>query len=475
SISHAVFRGWRNLENIAIHPGLNAEGLKWYLRLAHTWKDAVGVKVWAGPFQAIVAIFNHLSIRDILNTDTTEKPMIIPGYEIVVPWIGHGLLTSNGPKWFRNRRLLTPAFHFGVLKPYVKIYNEVATILSTNLNRNCDTGKSFDVTELIGLATLDSLLRCLVSYEDDAIQQTKGIHPYVYALEELGRLSIKRAFNIFHYSDTIYNLSSDGRLFRKYCDYVHQFAEDLIKQRRDAQMLEASTEGESTKKHLDFLDIMLSARDDDSNGLSDEEIRHQVDTFLFAGHDTTTSAVCWTLHSLAGNQVWQDKVREEVSNILASTGSDEITWEDVGKLTTLSLVVKEVLRMHTPAVAISRIVKEKMMVNGVEILPDTLLDLRLYTLHHNKKTWGDDAMEFKPERFLTKEVQQLDPFAYVPFSAGSRNCIGKNFALNELKVITARLIHKFRFEIDEDNQPIYKPEIVMRSENGFHLFIHSAN
>lgn len=443
---------------------------KSYLDLCHKYIEKTGHRliitwlliirpgflvVHPGPFKTL-ATASHMAAR---KDDTWGG-----AYNMLKPWIGDGLLSSNGKKWERNRRLLTPALHFNVLKPYVAIYHHVADILLKKLEV-LGTGKeSLNICPLISRATLDTMLRCTLSYESDGIQSTDSDqHPYVKAVERLKALVMKRAMNPYVYDDFLYSWTSDCKEFRKLCDFVHNFSSDIIHARKKA-LKEDPTQLD--KRHLDFLDILITAKDEKGAGLTDREIRDEVDTFMFAGHDTTASAIMWVLYSLAKYPDMQLRVREDVQEVLQ--GQERLQIEDLSKLNYTTCFIKESMRMHTPVPAITRKLSEPVTVEGVKLPACTVIDLHPHLMHHHPDVW-EDHMKFDPERFTPDNIAKKDPFAFLPFSAGQRNCIGQHFAMNEIKTIISRIVTRFEVVPDTNREAIPYPEVVMSAKDGIYL------
>lgn len=198
----------RAVANFPLH-----EDNHWFLGLAHLVEDSdtfirLGQKfvnkvhpavfvTWLMFIRPGVAIVHPRSMKSLLTASHTSAPKAHGWtgiYRLLAPWLGDGLLVSNGKKWERSRRLLTPAFHFDILRPYVAIYNDVADILLRKIEELSCSGKSINVCHVISHATLDTMLRCTLSYEDDGIQNAEGEqHPYVSAINKLKYLLVKRA------------------------------------------------------------------------------------------------------------------------------------------------------------------------------------------------------------------------------------------------------------------------------------------
>ncbi|XP_064601467.1 cytochrome P450 4B1-like [Liolophura sinensis] len=220
------------------------------------------------------------------------------------------------------------------------------------------------------------------------------------------------------------------------------------------------------KSHLDFLDILLTAEDEHGVGLSTEDIRAEADTFLFEGHDTTASATSWTLYALAKYPDMQERVREEVDELLGDR--TYLEWNDLSNLKYTSLFLKEVLRVYPPVPVVSRQTTKPCVIDGVTIPPGMVLQLAIMLVHRNADVW-ENPEEFRPERFMSETFLTRDPYCYVPFSAGPRNCIGQNFAFNEEKVVICRIVKKFKIVLDESHPVTIVPELVLRAKEGIKL------
>nr|AFP66954.1 cytochrome P450 [Perinereis nuntia] len=433
-----------------------------------------GSRVWKGPFHVSITQRFPTGMRDALKT-AESKPLGFGVYQFGRPWLGDGLIISHGAKHQRNRKLLTPAFHFDILKPYITVKNQATDILLGKLDKYADTGDSLEIFSNISLCTLDIILRCAFSYNDE-IQEKGESHPYVQAVVELGDMWVSRTLRPWLYPDFIYYLTSEGRKFKKYCDFVHTVSEEIIKKRKET----LAEKGEAAMKqgrYIDFLDTLLTAKDEDGKGLTDLEIRNEVDTFLFAGHDTTASGSAWTLYSLAEHPEHQEKCQEEIDQIMREKedGSNYIEWEDLSKLKYLTMCIKEALRLHTPVPFIEREHTKDLEIDGKVLPPGSIVDVQIYNLHHNPVVWGEDNMEYKPSRFAPENVEKRDPYAFLPFSAGPRNCIGQNFALHEMKIIIARILQRFTVSLEPDHKVEKKIGVVMRTKDGIRCKVARRN
>uniref|UniRef100_A0AAZ3PEA2 aromatase n=1 Tax=Oncorhynchus tshawytscha TaxID=74940 RepID=A0AAZ3PEA2_ONCTS len=402
-------------------------------------------QMWFGPFVSILNIHHPDYVKTILASTEPKDDL---SYRFLIPWIGDGLLVSEGQKWFRHRRLLTPGFHYDVLKPYVKMMADSAKTMLDKWETHSKSNESFELFEHVSLMTLDSIMKCAFSSNTNC--QTVGTNSYIKAVYELSDLVNVRFRTFPYHSEWIFQLSPHGYKYRKACNVAHSHTEEIIRKRKEALKDEKELGRIQSKRNLDFLDILLCARDEDQQGLSDEAIRAEVDTFMFEGHDTTASGISWTLYSLACNPEHQQICRDEV--ISALEGRDTMEWEDLSKIPYTTMCIKESLRLYPPVPGMSRKITK----------PMTFFDGR---------TVPEGKCAFDPLRFLPKNSAKRSPHAFVPFSAGPRNCIGQNFAMNEMKVVVAQTLKRYQLTEDPMKKPKMIPRLVLRSLNGIHVKI----
>lgn len=443
-------------------PGFGDEGLK-YLR-DKTRRFPRYSAVWRTILKPSVSVCHPDTVKAVLKR-SDPKPTSSGFYKFGLPWLGEGLLLGNGARWKRDRKLITPSFHFDILKSYMESDNVACDKLIEKLAGYGLSGDSMEMYSNLSLCTLDVVLQCAFSYTND-IQREGESHPYVRAIGDLATIWMRRTADPVAYLGSIWDLTKEGKHFYKQCDFVHTFADNIIHSRKKA--LASSSSSVRRSKHLDFLDTLLAARDEDGSGLTDREIREEVDSFLIAGHDTTASGMTWTLYELAQHQDIQEKCRQEAEDILQDR--QYVEWDDLGKFKYLTQCLKETLRLHTIVPFLGRELKEDLVLDGMKLPAGTNIDIQVYQLHHNPQVWEDD-MKFDPDRFLPENTAQRDTYAYVPFSAGPRNCLGQNFSMQEMKVILPRILRRFKFELDPTFQLEKAIGLVTRPKNGLKMKI----
>ncbi|XP_063150556.1 ultra-long-chain fatty acid omega-hydroxylase isoform X1 [Candoia aspera] len=425
--------------------------------------------MWMGPFMPVLILVHPGYIKQVLTApaDTAPKDKVFYGF--LKPWLGDGLLLSDGTKWARHRHLLTSAFHFAILKPYLKIFKQSTDTMHAEWRKLLSAGPaSLDMFKHISLMTLDSLQKCVFSYSSNCQEKSSD---YITATLELSFLVVHRHHNLHLHVDWVYYLTAEGRRFRSACDTVHHFTANVIRERRMAlnRLGENAWLRSKQDKTIDFIDILLLAKDEEGQHLSDEDIAAEADTFMFEGHDTTASGLSWILYNLAQHPKYQDQCRAEIRDLLQGRETEEIEWKDLSLMPFTTMCIKESLRLHPPVTAISRCCTEDVNLPDGRVIPKGIICLiSIFGTHHNPAVWPEPEV-YNPYRF--DPAVSHHPLAFVPFSAGPRNCIGQNFAMAELKVALALTLLRFVVRLDESRPVRRKPELILRAENGLWLHV----
>lgn len=224
------------------------------------------------------------------------------------------------------------------------------------------------------------------------------------------------------------------------------------------------------KKRLAFLDLLIEASLD-GKVLSNEDIREEVDTFMFEGHDTTSAAICWSLHLLGSHPEIQDRVVEELDSIFGDDKDRPFTMMDLLKMKYLECCIKEALRLYPSVPLIARQINEDVQLGEYTIPAGTTAMIVTYMLHRNPEIYPKPD-QFNPDRFLPQNCYGRHPYAYIPFSAGPRNCIGQKFAILEEKSVLSSILRKYRVEaIDRREDLTLLGELILRPKDGIHLKI----
>ncbi|XP_047645547.1 LOW QUALITY PROTEIN: cytochrome P450 4A25-like [Phacochoerus africanus] len=416
---------------------------------------------WLWGTRAMVLVYDPDYMKVVLAR-SEPKPHIT--YKYLTPWIGNGLLLLDGQTWFQHRRMLTPAFHHDILKPYVRLMADSVQVMLDKWEQLVAQDPRLEIVGPVSLMTLDTIMKCAFSHQG-SVQTDGDSHSYIQAIRDLNDLLFSRVRNVFQQNDVLYRLSPEGRQSHRAIRIAHQHTDRVIQLRKAQLQKQGEMENVRKKRHLDFLDILLLARMEKGNSLSDTDLRAEVDTFMFEGHDTTASGISWILYALASHPEHQQRCRAEIQGLLGDGTS--ITWDHLDQMPYTTMCIKEALRLYPPVPVIGRELSKPITFPDGRSLPaGIILSLSVYGLHHNPQVWPNPE-EFDPSRFAPGSARHSH--AFMPFSGGSRNCIGKQFAMNEMKVAVALTLLHFELAPDPSRIPVPIQRVVLKSNNGIHL------
>ncbi|XP_021929273.1 cytochrome P450 4C1-like isoform X2 [Zootermopsis nevadensis] len=343
-------------------------------------------------------------------------------YRLLEPWLSTGLLTSTGEKWHTRRKILTPAFHFKILEEYVQVFNVNSEFLVKNLEAHIKEPFT-TINEHINKCTLDIICEAAMGIP---MHDNKYDHSeYTKAVKRLTKILVHRQLSPWLYRQFIYNLTPIGREDARLLQILHGFTNRMIKERREEYRANLNSEenfNTKKKRRLAFLDLLIEISEKEGL-LTDADIREEVDTFMFEGHDTTEAAISWTLYLLGAYPDVQEKVVAELNDIFWDSDRPA-TYEDLQRMKYLEQVIKETLRLYPSVPGFNRKLDVDVKLKNYTIPAGAFVPISPLILHRNAAVFPNPE-EFNPDHFLPEKVQGRHPFAYIPFSAGPRNCIGK--------------------------------------------------
>ena len=432
-----------------------------------------------GPLITAISIHHPELVKVLLNSDA-HKGFIV---KRLGEAIGEGLLSADGLKWQKKRHLLTPAFHFETLKAHVNVFNETVKSTMQWLEDNCSDDKPCDIHLQCSLLSFDNMTRCIMS--QPGVKDGENV-PLIQTMKKSQHLMIKRFRHPFLlYSATLYNLTANGRNLKSLSLQNQSIISKIINDRKNLlskieSKVDTGKGSFKTKKNADFLDILLKSRYEDGSSLSDEEVRSEVKLFFVAGSETTGNAMTWLAYALSQNQSWQEKCRKEIIEVCGKE-NDNICWEDISKLRNLHLCIKETLRLYPIAPFIGRTVYSPITFvdpydkkRVVTVKKGTTVQLCIFALHRHPDFWKNPNT-FDPERFSPERSKRRPSYAYIPFSASYRNCIGQNFAMYEMKVSFAHILRKYRLLPSPDSPPpVMVPEITLKPKDHVYLKVQKV-
>jgi len=354
-------------------------------------------------------------------------------------WLfGESLLTSEGEAWKRQRRLAQPAFH----RERILSYAGVMTQYTEQAIADWEDGAALDIHQEMMRLTLSIAVRTLFNVEPEGTREISG------ALNVLTRNFAGAWMMLPSFARMLPRpgLLEFRRAVRKLDDTVYQI---IGRHQRN---------GDSG----DLLSMLVQARDEDGSQFSDQQLRDEVMTFLLAGHETTALALSWAWHLLAENREAAQKLHEELKRVL---GGRVPTIADLPLLKYTEGIVKESMRLYPPAWAVGRTAICEFELAGYRIPKGASVVASQWVMHRDSRFFAE-PMKFDPGRWLRDESRTLPRFAYFPFGAGPRQCIGASFALMEAVLVLATIAQKFQVAAVPSHPIEPLPTITLRPKHG---------
>jgi cytochrome P450 len=331
------------------------------------------------------------------------------GLDRVKILLGKGIMTSEGELWKRQRYMMQPFFHRRVLAQFAQLVSAVNERWLARWEPLANRHEPVNITDEVSDLTLDIVLRSIFGTDLDRMTaEGGGVNPFELVAKDTGR-NLKFAFK-----------------FRS----LTKLVSELIARRR--------TDG---IEHVDFLAMLMSARDKDSGApMAERELIDELMTLVVAGHETTASALNWTWYLLATHPEAQARLHAEVD---AAPAYQAPSLEQMEALSYTGYVVNESLRLYPPGWVLSHRTIEADVLGGYDIPPGSNVLLPLYLLHRHPGFWKDPDL-FRPERFAPEHEAERPRFAYMPFAAGPRHCIGETLAVYEMLVHLYKAARRYR-------------------------------
>jgi cytochrome P450 len=389
-----------------------------------------------GPYRAFF-FFHPDQVREIL----TEKAKLLPKFRLQVrvlqQWDGNGLLLSEGEFWARQRRLVQPAFHVKRFAAYADAMVQKSESIAQEWER-LPEGSVIPMEEAITDLTLEIAAKTF--FGADLAAEAQNLRKAVAILSET---AVREMGEVIHLPD--WTPLPRIRAKKWAMNYLDSAIRRFIAERR-----------RTGEDRGDLLSMLLHAVDseDSKTRMTDEQARDEAMVLFLAGHDTTASGLTWLWYIMGKHPEIEQRAHDEIRNVLQTNSPG---FSDVAKLPYLSSVIKETLRLYPSAIGIfAREAKEQMELGGYEIPKGSIVYAFSYVTHRDQR-WFPEPETFYPERFLGEKERKVSPFAYFPFGAGPRACIGAQFALTEMTLVAACLLRRFQFSLrpgDQDPEPL---------------------
>lgn len=378
---------------------------------------------------------------------------------IMKPLLGNGVSLSNGDEWKRQRRMIDPAFAQARLQNVFPLMLDAVDALVERLDA-LDDGATLRADVEMTHATADIIFRTIFSVAMDQPDARRVFDAFMRFQDTAPTIGLWRAAGLPTFLSV--RRWQAERAARK----IREPLGALTRER-----YAAFHRGESDERK-DILASFIAAQDPETGEHFDlDDLIDQVAVMFLAGHETTASALSWTLYLLAMQPQVQERLHDEAVKVL---GARRPTFEDIAKLKFTADVFREALRLYPPAGFLVRRSAETEQMRDKTVAAGSTVVISPWLMHRHREHW-DRPNIFDPDRFKTPEGKESARAAFLPFSLGPRVCIGASFAMQEAKLVLATLVRRYRFEPEPGHTPVPIGRLTIRSENGIPLRIRRRN
>jgi len=391
-------------------------------------------------------------VKRILLDNLANYPKSVTYRNNLRPFLGDGMLISEGDFWKRQRRLAQPAFHLRRLKALAAAMAGAAT----RMTQGWQHGQVIEVMAAMNAVTMDIAAQTLfgadVSGDIGEVAEAMAV-----LQEETGRI---RASAFFELPEFL--VRPRGRPFREAVATLDRIVNRIVAERRAS--------GETRD---DLLSMLLEARDEETGqGMTDRQLRDELMTLFLAGHETTAIALTWTFHLLGQTPRAEAILQAEVDEALGER--DAPSFEDLEKLPYARMVAEEAMRLYPPAYVFSRRALADDELGGYRMPAGAHIVISPYALHRRPDYWPEpDA--FWPERFAPGARTDRPKLAYLPFGGGPRICIGNSFAMMEHAIVLAAAVRHWHLESIPGVEVRTEPRITLRPRGGLPMRLLRRN
>lgn len=404
------------------------------------------------PFAHVVLVSAPRAIEHVLLHNAANYRKDSLQRRVLSAGLGDGLLSAEGEQWRVQRRTVAPVFARKTIMEFAPQMMAAAAALVARWR--AQDGATVDAAAEMTRVTLDVLERTIFS---DGL----GREP-----EEF-RLAMRTYFDTIGRIDPLDVLGVPSfvpRLAHLRVRSTLRFFEDAIDDIITTRRRRMADEPEAVAK--DILTLLLQALDPDTgNQMAEVEVRSNILTFIAAGHETTANMLSWSLFLLSQSPQWRQRVEAEAARELHGPAA-----AIAERLVETRAVIDEAARLYPPIAAVSRVALAADELAGATVRRGSLVVIAPYVLHRHRLLW-EQPNTFDPARFLGEERNRIDRYAYIPFGAGARTCIGSAFALQEATLVLANIVKNFEFQLAPGTAVWPLLRVTLRPDNGLPMVI----
>lgn len=420
------------------------------LTFAHTpvpilmeYQKEYGKTYWAylGGIKRVLISSDPKFIKQVLQTKNKSYTKSEIQTDLLAKYVGYGLLTSKGPYWLKQRRLIQPGFHKQKLNNLSSILLSVCKKELDQLKLLAKGKQKVDLYPVMLKMAFGMVANSLFSVK----MKQDDLETIETSISDIQRFIIKQIRK--PYLKPWYWITGQTRKHLQLAADLKRILLQVIKERKS-----------SGQRHDDLLDMLIYAVYEGTNeGMTEEQILWEAIILFIAGHETTANALSWIFYLLAKNPEVVKNIQNEVNNVI---GDKSPLAENLRDLPYLNQVINEGMRIYPPAWLTDRIALEDDEFQDFNIKKGTMVIPFFYGAHHDSSFWKN------PEKFVPARFQEKRQEAYFPFGAGPRMCIGNNFAMMEMQIAIIELLRMFKIEPVKDHEVHIEALITLRPKNG---------
>lgn len=378
--------------------------------------------------------------------------------DIMTDLFGQGIFVVDGDKWRQQKKLASFEFSTRVLRDFsCTVFRQKAAKLVRTIHQFSKHNLVFDVQALLMRCTLDSIFTVGFGVDLNCLEESNAEgNEFIKAFDDSNELVYWRYVDPLWKLKRYLNIGGEATL-KKNISFIHNFVDRVITTKREQMEKEQNY---NVKK--DLLSRFLVESKKDPETMNNQYLRDIILSFMVAGKDTTANTLSWFIYILCKNPLIQEKIAQEVINVCSKNETnvsgfvENITDEALEEMHYLHATLTETLRLY-PAVPVDGRCAETddTLPDGYRLKRGDGVYYMAYAMGRMPYIWGDDAEEFKPERWLKNGAFQPEsPFKFVAFNAGPRTCLGKDFAYRQMKIVSAALLRFFRFRLGDDTKNV---------------------
>nr|KYP58867.1 Secologanin synthase [Cajanus cajan] len=420
--------------------------------------------IWFGPKPRVTLTDPEL-IKEVLNKMYDfQKPKTTP----LAKLLATGLVNYEGEKWNKHRRIINPAFNLEKLKNMLPIFFKSCNDLIIKWEEMLSSEGSceMDVWPFLQNLASDVIARAAFgsSYEEGR---------RIFQLQkELAELTVKVIMNVYIPGWRFLPTPTNRRM-KEINREIKASLTDMIKKREKALKIGAATKDDLLGILLESNHKEIQEKGNNKNvGMNLDDVIEECKLFYFAGQETTSTLLVWTMVLLSKYPDWQARAREEVLQVF---GKESPNFDGLSHLKIVTMILYEVLRLYPPAVSLTRSVNKDLKLGILSLPAGVQVSLPTLMIHHDNELWGDDAKEFKPERFSEGVSKATNGrVSFFPFGWGPRICIGQNFSLLEAKMAMSMILQHFSFELSPAYAHAPVTIFTLQPQYGAHIILHKV-